>query len=160
MRKLIPALLLAVSLPTIAVAGPLGGHKMNDNNGYCGKGPNHSFNSKGDHGMDMGLHRGGMGMMSSLNLTPEQHDKLKAMMGQNMKHHRDIRAKYWDKLPDADKKAMQAELDKSREESKQAFRQILTAEQQKKFDEVTKRQDEQRKEWQEFQAWKAQKAAK
>lgn len=162
MRKYIPALLLAVGLPALAIAAPVGssngfgcggpemGHGNCDGSGPCARG---DFDPKQD-GKHQGFHFG------MNNISPEQRDKMQKIMREQTKARSEIKQKYFNKLSEADKKAMADELQKSREQARKELRATLTPEQQKSFDEKQKWQEERMKEWKEFQAWKASKAGK
>lgn len=135
MRKTITALLLAATLPTLAFAMP-----MQDG------GPRH--------------HDRGPGMFKELNLSKEQRQEFRKLMGDQMKTHRDIAKRYLDKLPEAEKQAMKKELDKARADQHKALRDLLNPEQQKAFDEHQKKMEARRAEMAEFKAWKAEKDSK
>jgi len=60
-----------------------------------------------------------------------------------------------DKLPEAERKAMQNDLDASREKTHQSMRALLKPEQHKAFDEGMKKMEEKRAERAEFLKWKA-----
>ncbi|GGU81984.1 hypothetical protein GCM10009504_43230 [Pseudomonas laurentiana] len=135
MRKTLIALMLAATLPTVAMAMPEGG-------------PRHD-----EH------HRGGA-PFAQLDLTHEQRQQVHKLMGEQMKERREITQRYLEKLPAADQKAMKDEL-KAKEDKTQAdIRALLKPEQQKQFDEMKKKEAERRAEWDEFKAWKAEKATK
>ncbi|MBM7060820.1 Spy/CpxP family protein refolding chaperone [Pseudomonas sp. UL073] len=131
MRKTLIAVLFAATLPALALAMPDGG-------------PRHG----GDHGPRF---------FKSLNLTDQQRQDIRQLMGEQMKNRHDINEKYLDKLPAAEKKAMQDELKAQHDKTQSAIRAKLTPEQQKQFDELQKKMEERRAERAEFQAWKAQK---
>lgn len=135
MRKTLTALLLAATLPTLAFAMP-----MQDD------GPRH--------------HDRGHGMFKELNLSKEQRQEFRKLMGEQMKTHRDITKRYLDKLPEAEKQAMKKELDKARADQHKALRDLLNPEQQKAFDEHQKKMEARRAEMAEFKAWKAEKDSK
>ncbi|MDG9758602.1 MULTISPECIES: Spy/CpxP family protein refolding chaperone [Pseudomonas] len=135
MRKTLTALLLAATLPTLAFAMP-----MQDG------GPRH--------------HDRGPGMFKELNLSKEQRQEFRKLMGDQMKTHRDITKRYLDKLPEAEKQAMKKELDKARADQHKALRDLLNPEQQKAFDEHQKKMEARRAEMAEFKAWKAEKDSK
>lgn len=167
MRKTIPALLFAACLPALALAGP-GGHGAGY--GHNG-GPGAGFGPKADSsavcpgargGHNFGKHNGfgPQNHMGGVNFTTEQHQKMRQIMTEQAKARYDIKQKYYNKLSDADKKAMLDELQKSRDNGAKAVRALLTPEQQKSFDERQKAQNERRSEWKEFQDWKASKTAK
>lgn len=135
MRKTLIALMLAATLPTVAMAMPEGG-------------PHH-----GEH------HRGGA-PFAQLDLTHEQRQQVRKLMGEQMKERHEITQRYLEKLPAADQKAMKDEL-KAKEDKTQAdIRALLKPDQQKQFDEMKKKEAERRAEWNEFKAWKAEKATK
>ncbi|PPV34915.1 periplasmic heavy metal sensor [Ectopseudomonas oleovorans] len=135
MRKTLTALLLAATLPTLAFAMP-----MHDG------GPRH--------------HDRGHSMFKELNLSKEQRQEFRKLMGEQMKTHRDITKRYLDKLPEAEKQAMNKELDKARADQHKALRDLLNPEQQKAFDEHQKKMEARRAEMAEFKAWKAEKDSK
>ena len=132
MRKTLTALLLAATLPTLAFAMP-----MQDG------GPRHYDR---DHGM-----------FKELNLSKEQRQAFRTLMGEQMKTHRDITKRYLDKLPEAEKQAMKKELEQARADQHKALRDLLNPEQQKAFDEHQKKMEARRAEMAEFKAWKAEK---
>ncbi|WP_374980261.1 LTXXQ domain protein [Pseudomonas solani] len=138
MRKTIAALLLAAALPTVAMAMPEGG-----------PGPERGFGGPG---------HGGPGLFKELDLSRDQRHQVGKLMGESMKNRHDITQKYLDKLPAADKKAMQDELKASEEKNRADLRALLTPEQQKEFDAQQKKMEERRAERAEFEAWKAQRA--
>lgn len=135
MRKTLTALLLAATLPTLAFSMP-----MQDG------APRH--------------HDRGHGMFKELNLSKEQRQEFRKLMGEQMKTHRDITKRYLDKLPEAEKQAMKKELDKARADQHKALRDLLNPEQQKAFDEHQKKMEARRAEMAEFKAWKAEKDSK
>ncbi|WP_043310861.1 Spy/CpxP family protein refolding chaperone [Pseudomonas sp. ML96] len=137
MRKTLTALLLAASLPTIALAMPEGAP--------CNK-PMH------------GEHRGqGARMFKDLDLSAEQREQVGKLMRERKDDPREITQKYLDKLPQADRDALKKELETARLEHDKAFRAILTPEQQKTFDARKADMEKRRAERAEFEAWKAEK---
>ncbi|BAN49669.1 Spy/CpxP family protein refolding chaperone [Metapseudomonas resinovorans] len=134
MRKTLTALLLAATLPSLAMAMPEGGPR---------------------HERGFGGH-----MFKELNLTQEQRQEIGKLMRDNMKSRHDITERYLDKLPAAEKKAMQDELKAAKTKNRDAIRAQLKPEQQKTFDEIQKKMEERRAERAEFQAWKAEKDKK
>lgn len=106
MRKTIAALLLAAALPTVAMAMPEGG-----------PGPERGFGGPG---------HGGPGLFKELDLSRDQRHQVGKLMGESMKNRHDITQKYLDKLPAADKKAMQDELKASEEKNRADIRALLT----------------------------------
>ena len=114
MRKTLTALILAASLPTLALAMP-----------QDGPAPCH----KSMHGE----HRGG-GPLKGLDLSAEQREQLGKLMRERKDDPREITQKYLGKLPQAEQDALKKELETARLEHDKAIRGILTAEQQKTFD--------------------------
>ncbi|HSC85208.1 MAG TPA: Spy/CpxP family protein refolding chaperone [Pseudomonas sp.] len=145
MRKTLTALLIAATLPTLALASPAQGQR-----------PNHDCDMASH-----GEHRGpGMGMFKDLNLTPEQREQFTKLMHERKDNPREITRKYLDKLPEADKQAMQKELESARLNHEKAIRAILTPEQQKVFDQHKQDMEKRRAEREEFEAWKAERDSK
>lgn len=134
MRKTLTALLFAATLPAVALAMP-----------------------------DEGRHQGGIrgephGMMfKELDLSREQRESIGKLMREQMKSRHDITQRYLDKLPEAEQKAMQQELEAARKQQHDSIRALLKPEQQKDFDELVKKMEERRAERAEFEAWKAEK---
>lgn len=137
MRKTLTALLLAASLPTLALAMPEGGPAP------CHK-PMH------------GEHRGG-GMLKGLDLSAEQREEMGKLMRERKDDPREITQKYLSKLPQAEQDALKKELEAARLEHDKAIRGILTPEQQKTFDSHKAEMEKRRAERAEFEAWKAEK---
>ena len=81
-------------------------------------------------------------------------------MGEQMQNRREIHQRYLDKLPAADRQAMQNELQSSRDSAQKQIRAQLNKDQQKRFDELQKKIEERRAERAEFEAWKAAKQQK
>jgi len=135
MRKTLTALAFAAALPALAFAAPSHDEPPHDG----GPGP-----------------KGGPEMMfRQLDLTKEQRHEIGKLMGDEMRNQREITHRYLDKLPEAERKAMQAEMQASRDKVDQAIRAKLTSEQQKQFDEMREKMKERRAERAEFEAWKA-----
>lgn len=152
MRKTLIALMFAAALPTVAMAmpegptpGPMGGPE-----GHMMGGPGH-----GEHGP-----RGKGGPFSQLDLSKEQREQIGKLMGDQWHARKDLVKKYLDKLPPAEQKAMQDEIAACRQKTQADIRAVLKPDQQKKYDEIVKKQAERRAEWQQFQAWKAQQPQK
>ena len=143
MRKTLTALLFATALPTLAIAAPMDGGSPMDG-GACP-------HMKEGHG--------GHGMMHGLNLSAEQRQKIGGAMHEQMQSQRDITKRYLDKLPEAERKAMQADIQASHEQHHQALRNLLSEEQRKAFDERQAEREARRAEWAEFLEWKKQKEA-
>ena len=135
MRKTLIALMFAAALPTVAMAMPEG------------TGPMDGPMDGSRHGGQMhGMH--GKGPYSQLDLSREQREQIRKIMGEQMHERKQLVEKYLEKLSPADQKA---EAD---------VRAVLKPDQQKKFDEIQKKQAERRAEWAEFKAWKAQQPQK
>ena len=142
MRKTLSALLLAAALPALAIAAP----------GPDDMGPYHM---RGD-----GYHHGGHMMMKGMDLTTEQRQKIRSQMREQVKSKHEITQRYLDKLPAADKAAMQKELQDNRDKTDKIIRDALTPEQQKRYDEMQKEREARRAERAEFEAWKAERDKK
>ncbi|MBI6897978.1 Spy/CpxP family protein refolding chaperone [Pseudomonas peradeniyensis] len=136
MRKTLIALMFAAALPTVAMAMPDGG-------------PRHD-----------GPHHRGDAPFAQLDLSRDQRQQIGKLMGEQMQQRRDITERYMAKLPAAEQKAMKDELKASHDKTDDQIRALLKPEQQKKFDELQKERAARKAEWKEFQAWKAEKAAK
>ena len=89
-------------------------------------------------------------MFQELDLTKEQQREMRKLMGEQMKQRQAITQRYLDKLPEAERQAMQKDLDASREKTHQSMRALLKPEQQKAFDEGLKKMEEKRAERAEF----------
>lgn len=137
MRKTLTAALLALTLPTLAMAMPEGGPR---------------------HGGGHGEH--GSRMFKELDLSKEQHREIRTLMGEQMKSRHDITKRYLDKLPAAEQKAMQDELKAAKDKQQSAIRALLKPEQQTAFDAQLKKMQERRADREAFNAWKAQQATK
>lgn len=140
MRKTLTALLLALTLPTLAMAMPEGGPHHGD--GY----------RHGD--------RHGSRMFKDLDLSQEQQREIRKLMGEQMKSRHEITQRYLEKLPAAEQKAMQDELKAAKDKQHSTIRDLLKPEQQKTFDEHQKKMQERRAERAAFNAWKAEQASK
>jgi len=136
MRKTLIALMFAAALPTVAMAMPDGG-------------PRHE-----------GPHHRGDAPFAQLDLSRDQRQQIGKLMGEQMQQRRDITERYMAKLPAAEQKAMKDELKASHDKTDGQIRALLKPEQQKKFDDLQKERAARKAEWQEFQAWKAEKAGK
>ena len=150
MRKTLIALMLAAALPTVAMAMPEGPGPMGGHEGHMMGGPGH-----GEHGP-----RGKGGPFSQLDLSKEQREQIRKLMGEQWHARKDLTQKYLDKLPAADQKAMQDEIAAGKQKTQADIRAVLKPDQHKKYDDIVKKQAERRAEWKEFQAWKAQQAQK
>ncbi|KRP69485.1 MULTISPECIES: LTXXQ domain protein [Pseudomonas] len=150
MRKTLIALMLAAALPTVAMAMPEGPGPMGGHEGHMMGGPGH-----GEHGP-----RGKGGPFSQLDLSKEQREQIRKLMGEQWHARKDLTQKYLDKLPAADQKAMQDEIAAGKQKTQAGIRAVLKPDQQKQYDEIVKKQAERRAEWKQFQEWKAQQAQK
>ena len=150
MRKTLIALMFATALPTVAMAMPEGPGPMGGPESHMMGGPGH-----GEHGP-----RGKGGPFSQLDLSKEQREQIRKLMGDQWHARKDLTQKYLDKLPAADQKAMQDEIAAGKQKTQADIRAVLKPDQQKKYDDIVKKQAERRAEWKEFQAWKAQQAQK
>ncbi len=81
-------------------------------------------------------------------------------MREQMTSRRDITQRFLDKLPAAEKTAMQDELKAAKSKNQQAIRALLKPEQQKIYDAEVQKMAERHAEMAEFQAWKTQRDAK
>lgn len=140
MRKTLTALLLTLTLPTLAMAMPDGGPHHGDGYGHGG-----------GHGSRM---------FKDLDLSQEQHREIRKLMGEQMKSRHEITQRYLEKLPAAEQKAMQDELRTAKDKQHSTIRDLLKPEQQKAFDEHQKKMQERRAERAAFNAWKAEQASK
>jgi len=96
MRKTLIALMFATALPTVAMAMPEGPGPMGGPESRMMGGPGH-----GEHGP-----RGKGGPFSQLDLSKEQREQIRKLMGDQWHARKDLTQKYLDKLPAADQKAM------------------------------------------------------
>jgi protein CpxP len=151
MRKTLMALMFAAALPTVAMAMPPadGGPMDHDGPGFGRPGMDHD---------GPGMHR--KGPFDRLNLTPEQRQQVRTLMGDQMRSRHEITDKYLAKLSPADQKAMHDEFEAKRAKTDSSIRAMLTPDQQKQFDQMKKDQEQRRADRAEFEAWKAQKAQK
>ena len=133
MRKTLIALMFAAALPTVAMAMPEGQGPMGPMDG-----PRHGAQ----------MHDHGKGPYSQLDLSREQREQIRKIMGEQMHERKQLVDKYLEKLSPADQKA-EAEV-----------RALLKPDQQQKFDAIQKKQAERKAEWAEFKAWKAQQPQK
>ena len=140
MRKTLTALLLTLTLPTLAMAMPDGGPHHGDGYGHGG-----------GHGSRM---------FKDLDLSQEQQREIRKLMGEQMKSRHEITQRYLEKLPAAEQKAMQGELKAAKDKQHSTIRDLLNPEQQKAFDEHQKKMEERRAEHQAFKAWQAEQAKK
>lgn len=151
MRKTLIALMFAAALPTIAMAAPEGSGPME---GPMGGPMDGSYHGGQMHGMH------GKGPYSQLDLSREQREQIRKIMGEQMHERKQLVEKYLEKLSPADQKAMKDEMAAKHKKAEADVRALLKPDQQKKFDEIQKQQAERRAEWEEFKAWKAQQQPK
>nr|WP_303684166.1 hypothetical protein [Brevundimonas naejangsanensis] len=135
MRKSLTALLLVAALPTLAFAMPDAGHGERQ-----GKRTGHLF--------------------EQLDLSRDQQREIRQLMGQQMKARHEITQRYLDKLPAAERKAMQDELASSQDKTRQQIQALLKPEQQKQFDDMQRKMEAKRAEREAFLKWKAEQGAK
>ncbi|MBA1263432.1 Spy/CpxP family protein refolding chaperone [Stutzerimonas sp. NM35] len=135
MRKTLIALAFASALPAVALAMPGAGH-------------DHHGGKRAPH------------MFEQLDLSKEQKRDMRKLMGEQMKSRHDITQRYLDKLPEAERKAMQDELKNSKQETHKKIRDLLKPEQQKQFDEMHEKMEAKRAERAEFKQWKAERDSK
>lgn len=136
MRKTFVALALAVTLPALAMAMP---------------GDARDHHHRGHHSSHMA---------ERLDLTREQKQEMHKLMSEQVKNRHTITQRYLDKLPEAERKAMQEELQKNKQSTQASIRDLLTPEQQKKFDELHEKREARRAERAEFLKWKAERDSK
>lgn len=136
MRKTLIALFLAAAVPAAAFAMP---------------GDGHHHRHGGEHGSRL---------FKELNLSQEQKQQIHQLSGQQRKSQFEITKRYLDKLPEADKKAMQAEIKAARDNQQKAIRELLTADQQKALDQQKAKAAARHAERQEFLKWKAEQQKK
>ncbi|SDH06963.1 protein refolding chaperone Spy/CpxP family [Pseudomonas flavescens] len=129
MRKTMTALLLAMTLPTLAMAAPGGDHRPD-----------------GDRGPRF---------FHELDLSKDQERQVHKLMEEQRRDNRELTQRYLDKLPAADKQALQTERKASRDKQQAAIRALLTPQQQKTFDEQEAKMKERRADREAFEAWKA-----
>lgn len=134
MRKTLVALLFAATLPAVALAMPGSGGMHHD----------------GKHGGQQGSH-----MFGDLDLSREQQRDMRKLMRQQMQSTHEITQRYLDKLPEAERKAMQDELAASKDNTHKQIRGLLDEKQKKQFDEMHERMQAKRAERAEFLKWKA-----
>ena len=138
MRKSLIAVLLASSLPALALAmPPMEGHGSM----HC---------AQGERDMN---HAG-----KALNLSPEQRQALKNLKAEQFKAQHEITQRYLDKLPETERKAMAAERKAAQDKEQAGIKAQLNAEQLRAFEAQQSEREKRRVEWQEFQDWKAKKA--
>ncbi|MHC8321712.1 LTXXQ domain protein [Pseudomonas sp. GB2N2] len=151
MRKTLIALMFAAALPTVAMAMPEGAGLMSGVTGGPMDGSRHGGQMQGMHGK---------GPYSQLDLSREQREQIRKVMGEQMHERKQVVEKYLEKLSPADQKAMKDEMAANHNKAEADVRAVLKPDQQKKFDEIQKKQAERRAEWAEFKAWKAQQPQK
>ena len=115
MRKSITALFLALALPTLAIAAPAEDHRP---------GPG------GERGPSL---------FQELDLSKDQQRQVHKLMSEHMNSQRELTQRYLDKLPAAEKQALEKERKASHDKQHDAIRALLTPTQQKIFDEESTR---------------------
>ena len=140
MRKTLIALMFAAALPTVAMAMPQGDGPMGSHQGA--------------------EHAHGKGSYSQLDLSREQRQQIRKLMGEQMQARKQLVDTYLAKLPAAEQKALKHQLSASHEKTQSEIRALLKPEQQKSFDAMQKQRAERQAEWKQFQDWKAQQAKK
>ncbi|WP_095080189.1 LTXXQ domain protein [Pseudomonas sp. Irchel s3h17] len=143
MRKTLIALMFAAALPTVAMAMPEGEGPMGSMDGSRHGGQMH-----------------GKGPYSQLDLTHEQREQIRKIMGKQMLERKQLVDKYLEKLPPADQKALKDEMAARHQKTEAEIRALLKPDQQQKFDAIQKKQAERKAEWDQFKAWKAQQPQK
>ncbi|MHC8399820.1 Spy/CpxP family protein refolding chaperone [Pseudomonas sp. MDT1-17] len=146
MRKTLIALMFAAALPTVAMAMPEGAGSMGPMDGSRHGGQMHGMHGKGPY--------------SQLDLSREQREQIRKIMGEQMHERKQVVDKYLEKLSPADQKAMKDEMAANHKKAETDVRALLKPDQQKQFDEIQKKKAERRAEWAEFKAWKAQQPQK
>ncbi len=115
MRKTLTTVLLALTLPALAMAMP-------------------------DEGPRRGAEHGPR-MLEQLDLNESQRQQLRQLMEEQRKSRQAIVQRYLDKLPTAEREAMKAEMQAAKDKQQQAIRGLLEPEQRKAFDaQLEKRQ--------------------
>jgi len=153
MRKTLSMLLLATALPVAALAAePAGPGPACDM-----MGPGHHLHGRRD---GMGGMPGMMSPVDGLKLTKEQRQAIHKARMDAVKDKHEITQRYMDKLSEADKEAMQKELQAAHDKTDKTIREQLTPEQLKQFEERKAEAEKRRAEWEEFRKWKAEKDAK
>lgn len=145
MRKTLIALLFATALPTVAMAMPEGHGPMGPMDG-----PRHGAQ----------MHDHGKGPYSQLDLSREQREQIRKIMGEQMHERKQLVDKYLEKLSPADQKAMKDEMAARHQKAEAEVRALLKPDQQQKFDAIQKKRAERKAEWAQFQEWKAQQPQK
>lgn len=151
-RSVLATLFLTAALPTLALATPepeVPGKKDDAPSHY------HQGEHHGPKGPMFGEGRHHHDPLEKLDLTKEQKRDLHKIKAKEMEEQREITRRYLDKLPEAERQALRKDMHENREQSRKAVHDLLTPEQQKKFDEHEKRMQEKHKEFEEFKQWKA-----
>lgn len=149
MRKTLTALFIAATLPTaMVIAAPGEDGPKDRHEGFEHHGPRGEQGGRGEHGF-----KGGP--LEKLDLSKEQKQQIQKLKVEEMKAKRDITQRYLDKLPEAERKAMEKDLQDSRAKTHKAVRDLLKPEQQKELDELHKKMEEKHKEREAFLKWKA-----
>ncbi|WP_347904691.1 LTXXQ domain protein [Pseudomonas purpurea] len=144
MRKTLIALMFAAALPTVAMAMPEG------------QGPTGPMDG---HGYSEHMH-GGKGPYRELNLSREQREQIRKLIGAQMQARKQLVDQYLQKLSPSDQQALKDQMAAGRQKTESDVRALLKPDQQQKFDAIQKKQAERKAEWAQFQAWKAQQPQK
>jgi|GEM_PF-2014265 len=97
------------------------------------------------------------GFYKDLDLTKTQQEAIRGLRQSKHQNEFAIKQKYWQKLPQAERDAMQQELETNKKEITKSIRELLNKEQQAKFDVL---QNEMQKRHEQKQQKKADKALK
>jgi len=81
-----------------------------------------------------------------LNLTKEQQQSIKDLYKSKKNNSAAIHKKYWDKLPAEEKQNMEQELNAVNDQTENKIKEILTAEQQSKYDAIQQTKKQRREE--------------
>lgn len=93
--------------------------------------------------------------MAGIELTREQRQQFAEVKRETLKARQQIKQRYLDKLPEADKRAMHNDLNALKDNERRALNKILTKEQQKAFAERETRRQAHASDWAEFKKWQA-----
>ncbi len=155
MHKTLSCLLLAAMLPlsvlpAVAAPGNPDCPLMDGDGGHYGRmhGERAGHGAHGAHGL------------AALQLSDEQHAAVRKAMRDYLQAERDRVQAYLERLPAAEKAAMQKDAEASRAARDQAIRSVLTPEQLKQYQSLQDDMEKRRAERAEFEAWKAQRESK
>ena len=131
MRKTLITTLLIAALPLSAMAVP-------------------THQEQGRHPAHVSQHHA-----PGVELSREQRKAMAELHQQAAKAKREIHQRYLDKLPANERTAMDNELKAATDKRDQAFKALLTPEQQQAFSEAQERREKQRSDYQAFKKWQA-----